>query len=157
MRFGQVLSAATSFYSVMNIQKVFQTNTHDCTWAGIATILGLPYKGFPECAFNTKNVRYTPWRGVHGISDGETVISDSDDFLKEMGIKLIYRDINNISPYSRKLRLGVVMSMVIEAGYYVGHIVVLKGKRIWHDPMPNGVSFTAPENLAFAMEIIDER
>jgi hypothetical protein len=137
--------------------KIFQTGKSDCTWAGIATILGLPYEGFPACPFKTKNVKYSNYIGVHGIIDGDAVISEDDNFLREMGIKLIYRDINNISSYSRKLRLAVVMSHVFEAGYYIGHTVVLKGKKIWHDPMPNGVSFTKPENLVFAMEIINER
>lgn len=127
------------------MNKVYQENGHDCTWASMATILGWDYSIFPRESFDS----YDHIDNNGNLIRKAILITSHNSWLEQHNIKLTAVPYDEIHSNSRLLRIGAVFP----EGNWVGHAVVLKGRKIVHDPARWVIPWVNESNIEFALEV----
>ncbi len=130
-------------------KKVFKRTEVDCGTASLATLLDLPYEEVPA-----------PYNGFVGeyvlFNNGRFIarITNVGDWFEARGLKIKAKKGRFWWGYS----MGVIApGEVIDpiSGYPKAHMVVMKGRRIWHDPEIEGSSFKN-RDVTYSMKISPE-
>lgn len=133
----------------MKPHKVFQRTDKDCSVAAIASYLGIPYSEGPPSIVGL-NIDYTVFVNGKKRYYRDIIGSNIDSWLAQKGY---WWDNIKGGVYYRpwKFYLGFAVENEMLSHRNQGHVVVMRGPKIWHDPCID--SDITAEDITYSLTI----
>lgn len=131
--------------------KVFKRTEHDCATASIATYLNIPYEAAP--VFGNRGFNFDAWIWRHPLWQDKCEINSSnmDDWLDKHDLKISIKT-NKRFAWPWEYSLGIIIGVDC-SGRESGHMVVMKGRKIWHDPEIVPRDYDDSKDIAYRLYI----